>query len=310
MILTPRTPPAAPSRGCVRSQKTASGIFLYRGENRTKKTSAKSLKSRLVAKTTARKSASGVRYYGFRYYNPSTGRWLSRDPIEENGGENLYAFVSNDGINAFDPYGLEDAEADFVSKSFINGIAVLGSLKSWKYPTADINLRIFAETIGQSPAFRENPATDAKDGKYRLYTRVTIKASCCKDAAPTVTISTEMDGGQEAGPVSGTINMSSDIKMGSSSTVVHWNGWGRPALLAEPAMLMVKPRTSRNIWHDVTIIVSCEDGKPSFDQGNLRVSKFPSFRLWKDGKRIDERRQGALSDLWQADPSDSSFVAP
>ena len=31
-------------------------------------------------------------YYGFRYYNASTGSWLSGDPIEENGGENLYAF--------------------------------------------------------------------------------------------------------------------------------------------------------------------------------------------------------------------------
>jgi RHS repeat-associated protein len=30
--------------------------------------------------------------FGFRYYNPSTGRWLSRDPAEEEeGGFNLYA---------------------------------------------------------------------------------------------------------------------------------------------------------------------------------------------------------------------------
>src|SRR6266487_1220596 len=32
-------------------------------------------------------------YYGFRYYNPSTGRWLSRDPIAERGGPNLYLFA-------------------------------------------------------------------------------------------------------------------------------------------------------------------------------------------------------------------------
>ena len=29
--------------------------------------------------------ASGVRYYGYRYYSPSLGRWLSRDPITEEG---------------------------------------------------------------------------------------------------------------------------------------------------------------------------------------------------------------------------------
>lgn len=32
----------------------------------------------------------GLLYYGFRYYDATTGRWLSRDPIGENGGLNLY----------------------------------------------------------------------------------------------------------------------------------------------------------------------------------------------------------------------------
>src|SRR6266511_5723635 len=41
-------------------------------------------------------------YYGFRYYNPSTGRWLSRDPIEEQGGINLYGFVFNDPLGYVD----------------------------------------------------------------------------------------------------------------------------------------------------------------------------------------------------------------
>jgi integrase/recombinase XerD len=31
--------------------------------------------------------------YGYRYYNPTTGRWPSRDPIGEEGGLNLYGFV-------------------------------------------------------------------------------------------------------------------------------------------------------------------------------------------------------------------------
>ncbi len=45
-------------------------------------------------------------YYGYRYYNPSTGRWLSRDPIEESGGLNLYGMVGNDPISFVDPLGL------------------------------------------------------------------------------------------------------------------------------------------------------------------------------------------------------------
>lgn len=44
-------------------------------------------------------------YYGYRYYLPRLGRWVNRDPIEEGGGLNLYAFVGNSPPNAFDPDG-------------------------------------------------------------------------------------------------------------------------------------------------------------------------------------------------------------
>jgi hypothetical protein len=43
--------------------------------------------------------------YLYRYYDPLTGRWPSRDPIEERGGVNLYGFVGNDGVNWTDILG-------------------------------------------------------------------------------------------------------------------------------------------------------------------------------------------------------------
>ncbi len=46
-----------------------------------------------------------MNYYGYRYYDPETGRWPSRDPIGESGGVNLYAFVGNDGVNQVDVLG-------------------------------------------------------------------------------------------------------------------------------------------------------------------------------------------------------------
>ena len=45
-------------------------------------------------------------YYGYRYYSASTGRWLSRDPVEERGGKNLYGFVRNAPIDSVDYLGL------------------------------------------------------------------------------------------------------------------------------------------------------------------------------------------------------------
>ena len=44
-------------------------------------------------------------YYGYRYYAPSIGRWLSQDPIAEAGGRNLYGFAGNNPISQFDPHG-------------------------------------------------------------------------------------------------------------------------------------------------------------------------------------------------------------
>ncbi len=45
-------------------------------------------------------------YYGYRYLNPSAGRWLSRDPIGEAGGSDIYPFLNNSGPQHLDLLGL------------------------------------------------------------------------------------------------------------------------------------------------------------------------------------------------------------
>ena len=47
----------------------------------------------------------GLYYSGHRWYSPALGRWISRDPIEEEGGENLYGFCDNNAIVQMDPDG-------------------------------------------------------------------------------------------------------------------------------------------------------------------------------------------------------------
>ncbi len=46
-------------------------------------------------------------YYRARYYDPSVGRFISKDPIEFMSGDyNFYRYVSNDPVNFVDPSGL------------------------------------------------------------------------------------------------------------------------------------------------------------------------------------------------------------
>ena len=47
----------------------------------------------------------GLIYYNYRHLNPRDGRWISRDPIMEQGGWNLFAFVGNNGVNRWDYLG-------------------------------------------------------------------------------------------------------------------------------------------------------------------------------------------------------------
>jgi RHS repeat-associated protein len=54
----------------------------------------------------------GYYYYGYRYYDPATGRWPSRDPIEEEGGMNLYGFINNSALGSLDFIGFARYEYD------------------------------------------------------------------------------------------------------------------------------------------------------------------------------------------------------
>jgi RHS repeat-associated protein len=61
------------------------------------------------------KKTGGVTVYGYRHYTPKTGQFLGRDPIEEQGGINLYGFVVNDGVGKWDKLGLLLEEARVIS---------------------------------------------------------------------------------------------------------------------------------------------------------------------------------------------------
>jgi hypothetical protein len=74
----------------------------FENSNRTRPANRrKPSELRRKIRLTPTKTASGIPY------------WPSRDPIEENGGINLYGFVGNDGVNRWDIFGLQIPTLDF-----------------------------------------------------------------------------------------------------------------------------------------------------------------------------------------------------
>ena len=48
----------------------------------------------------------GLVYYNYRHLNPLDGKWINRDPIQEQGGWNLYGVGGNALYISFDYLGL------------------------------------------------------------------------------------------------------------------------------------------------------------------------------------------------------------
>ena len=73
----------------------------------------------------------GLYYFGYRFYDPAAMKWLSRDPLGEQGGLNLTAFAGNDPINRVDPLGLDPLKWEELKSSYsgYEDIEVLKSLR-------------------------------------------------------------------------------------------------------------------------------------------------------------------------------------
>jgi len=88
--------------------KTGSLVAQYAYDafgNTIQKSGAKADELKMRFSTRYFDDEAGLYYFGHRFYSPRIARWLTRDPIEEDGGENLYAYCGNDLVNKVDVMG-------------------------------------------------------------------------------------------------------------------------------------------------------------------------------------------------------------
>ena len=84
------------------STKASVAEYVYDAFGRTISSSGAEADNFTYRFSTKPQDGSGFYYYGSRYYDPQHGRWITRDPIEEEGGVNLYGFIQNNGVNYYD----------------------------------------------------------------------------------------------------------------------------------------------------------------------------------------------------------------
>ena len=76
----------------------------------------------------------GLVYYNYRHLNPHDGRWISRDPIAEQGDWNLVTYVSNSPISFYDELGLLPSLEGLLMEHIIPKVGNISTSFTWIIP--------------------------------------------------------------------------------------------------------------------------------------------------------------------------------
>jgi RHS repeat-associated protein len=98
----------------------------------------------------------GLHYNYFRYYDPTTGRYVTPDPIGLRGGINLWPYTANNPLRWIDPWGLwtigvgitVNVQAGPINFNFSGGVVVDSSGNVGTYTTGGGGLGVGAEVSG------------------------------------------------------------------------------------------------------------------------------------------------------------------
>ncbi|HCN29387.1 MAG TPA: hypothetical protein DIT64_11675 [Verrucomicrobiales bacterium] len=110
----------------------------------------------------------GYYNYGYRYYSPELGRWLSRDPVGEEGGVNLYIITGNNPLNDLDVFGLVPTlSGDIISGPSESMCGYAKVVRRWQLSEATM----LGGYVIQKVSFQNNETkcdgSDSSVGRYK-----------------------------------------------------------------------------------------------------------------------------------------------
>jgi hypothetical protein len=200
-----------------------------------------------------------------------------------------------------------------VAKSYIAPIGRAVGNTNCEIPFLAPRLRALA--LATDAAYSENPLTDSKDKRYRLYSSRTFTVTCGDSGIISVVPSAlDSDAGTECIPGTSACLQPPPLELsdvtrgraplhrsGRAPLITYefsWTAKGRPHALAEPAFQLVCPRISLYIWHTVSGRIEC-DGDDIRVNARVTGSQFPSHRVFVNGVIHGLTvPQGPFSNLW------------
>ena len=213
--------------------------------------------------------STGLQLLGHRYYDPSTGRFLTRDPIKD--GRNWYGYCENNPLKFVDPAGLVSiCGFEFTVETIGDGLAVSGAaLLTVVSNTAVEGMKFWAP--GARPWIEHWCGWDG--GAYKE--RAGFKGSTvCWDIAGQA-LETAV-GAKGAGVFKGVKGAA-----GSADTLVPVTRWGRQGL--QPGDWVMKGKATR-----LNYILSGK-WQPSWLPGGNRLGRFKDAETSKVKFDLKER---------------------
>lgn len=239
----------------------------------------------------------GLVYYGLRYYSPTLGRFINKDPIEEQGGLNLYGFCHNNAINKWDYLGMDvpdwfdGSEADYnLWKNYgpsHGGSDTDGSMN-------DVMMEAFSGDLAGNMGARYYGRSDSGSSFSDIYTTRVGSVTLNDGTTVRLPAGSTMQDFEPGGNFSNGLNLTENNSGGYTASaakdptdvlgtfLVHTDANGRTSITPDTAT------TGRNFVNGVT--GSTQEhallGRKQFGEGDFTLVNIPSMGLLPDLIRV------------------------